>query len=484
MKTDDHACAVIILAAGLGTRMKSDRVKILHPLLGKPMVTFPITLAQKLGAERIVLVVGHQADKVEQVLQGVDVDFALQKEQLGTGHAVQEAMPKLKDISGPVVVLCGDVPLIRLATIRELLEHHFETAAAISVLTTRPTSPAGYGRIVRSPSDHIVKIVEEKDASAKEKEIGEINTGIYCFDADFLRASITSLSNRNVQNEYYLTDLVEVGQLEQQRVSGIECVDAEEMMGINARDQLAQAEAILRRRVNLLHMQEGVTIIDPARTYIGLDVDIGRDTVIYPGCHLEGTTQIGKGCTIGPNTRILDCEIADKVEILGFCVLTEARVEEQVVLGPFSHLRPDSQIGNSARIGNFVEVKKSAIGPGSKVNHLSQYRRRDHHLQLRRHRQTQDRHRRPGICGERHPICGTGEDWEPLHDRCRFHHHPRCTGRCAGPVPGGTEKYRGWREKDPRAPQEEKSEMSCSHFIECLKTSALVRKPGRTFIKE
>ncbi|MDX1763494.1 MAG: NTP transferase domain-containing protein, partial [bacterium] len=205
MSGENRTCSVIILAAGLGTRMKSSRVKVLHPLLGKPMVSFPITLARKLGADRVVLVVGHQSEAVKQALQGVDVEFVLQTEQLGTGHAVQQAAPALAGIQGPVVILCGDVPLIRLQTIRTLLTHHEETEAVVTVLTTRLKSAAGYGRIVRTPSDNIVKIVEDKDASEAERKIREINTGIYCFDVEFLRSSIHSLTNRNVQQEYYLT---------------------------------------------------------------------------------------------------------------------------------------------------------------------------------------------------------------------------------------------------------------------------------------
>ncbi len=371
MNGDNQACSVIILAAGLGTRMKSSRVKVLHSLLGRPMVSFPITLARKLGADRVVLVVGHQAEDVKQTLQGTDVEFVLQAEQLGTGHAVQQAVPKLADVEGPIVILCGDVPLLRLQTIRELLTHHGETEAVVTVLTTRLKSAAGYGRIVRTPSDNIVKIVEDKDASEEERKIREINTGIYCFDAEFLRSSIHSLTNRNVQKEYYLTDLIEVAQLEQQRVSGLKCADPGEVMGINTRGHLARAEAILRDRVNLAHMEAGVTMIDPARTYIGMDVDIGEDTVLYPDCHLEGTTQIGKECTIGPDTRIVDCEIADRVEIKGYSVLTESKCDEGVILGPFAHLRPGAHIAGSAKIGNFVEIKNSFIGPGSKVSHLS-----------------------------------------------------------------------------------------------------------------
>ncbi len=371
MNTEKRSCSVIILAAGLGTRMKSKKVKILHPLLGRPMIFFTVDLTEKLGAEKTVLVIGHQAEEVKKALERRPVDYALQKEQLGTGHAVQQAVPHLQETEGPILVLCGDVPLLREETLSQLIEHHRETDAAVTLLTTQLESADGYGLIIRSPSGNILKIVEHKDATSEEKEIREINTGIYCFDADFLLTSIASLTNKNIQNEYYLTDLIEIAQYEQKKVSGLKCDDPEEVMGINSRDQLAAAAAILRDRINLRLMQEGVTMVDPSRTYIGTDVVIGRDTTLYPDCYLEGKTRIGEGCVVGPNTRIVDCEIGDGVEIRGFCVLAESKVEDGAIIGPFSHLRPGSEIQESAHIGNFVEIKKSIIGPGSKVNHLS-----------------------------------------------------------------------------------------------------------------
>ncbi len=371
MNEQKKTTTAIILAAGLGTRMKSDCVKVLHPLLGRPMITFPVALAQKSGAERIILVVGHQADAVRQSLAGIDLDYALQTEQLGTGHAIQQAVPHLQGTTGPVLILCGDVPLIREETIGELLLRHEESGAAVTLLTTHVDPPTGYGRIVRSPSGNILKIVEEKDAVDTEREIDEINTGIYCFDGAFLRTAVAALTNRNAQQEYYLTDLIEIARMEEKKVEGVVCPDPQEVMGINSRDQLAAAAAVLRQRVNLRHMRAGVTLIDPARTYIGLDVEIGRDTVLYPDCHLEGKTVIGEKTIIGPNTRITDASIGVGVEIRGFCCITEATVSDRVILGPFAHLRPEAKIGPSAHIGNFVEVKKSTIGEGSKVNHLS-----------------------------------------------------------------------------------------------------------------
>lgn len=368
---ENKPCSVIILAAGLGTRMKSEQVKVLHPLLGRPMIFFAANLALGLGAEKTVLVVGHQAEEVQKALTGKPVAFALQKMQLGTGHAVQQAMPHLQESRGEILVLCGDVPLLRPETIRDLISSHRETGAAVTLLTTHLPDPAGYGRIVRSPSGNILKIVEDKDASEQEKAIPEINTGIYCYDAEFLRTTIASLTNRNVQNEYYLTDLVEIARDGHKRVSGLMCPDPDEVMGINSRDQLAAAGAILRKRINLRHMRDGVTLIDPSRTCIGMDVAIGRDTTLHPDCYLEGKTRIGSGCVIGPNTRIIDCEIGNQVEIRGFCFFTETRVGDRAVLGPFSHLRPGTEIREAAHIGNFVEIKKSTIGAGSKVNHLS-----------------------------------------------------------------------------------------------------------------
>ncbi len=335
------------------------------------MIRFTVGLARDLSAEKTLLIVGHQAEAVRETLSEEPVDFVLQEEQLGTGHAVLQAIPRLREIEGPVVILCGDVPLIRLNTIQALLRHHRETGAAVTLLTSKPESADGYGRVIRSPSGNILRIVEHKDASGEERKIREINTGIYCFNADFLRTSITDLTNRNAQNEYYLTDLIEIAQYEQKKISGLVCPDPLEVMGINSREELARAEACLRERINRRHMRAGVTLIDPSRTYIGLQVEIGPDTTLYPDCYLEGKTRIGPACEVGPNTRIEDSEVGRGVTIRGFCVLTGAKVQDGVILGPFSHLRPGAVIRDSAHIGNFVEIKKSVVGKGSKINHLS-----------------------------------------------------------------------------------------------------------------
>jgi len=363
--------AVIILAAGKGKRMKSQRVKILHLLSGSPMLSYTLDLARGLKAKRIVVVIGHQSEEVENTFHEEGIDFCLQGKQLGTGDAVKCTQSVLKNFSGTVLILCGDAPLIKPETIKRLIQLHDSSRSKVSLLTTRMRNPAGYGRVVRDKKGRVSRIVEEKDAKEAEKRISEINTGIYCMEADFLFKTLPKIKRENVQGEYYLTDVVSMAVKERKKVSALVVDDPDEVMGINDRIDLAKADLIMRQRINNELMKEGVTIIDPTVTYIDREVKIGRDTVIYPNCIIKGSTVIGEGCLIESGSTIVDSEIGNGVVVRSCSVITESRVKDRVQVGPFAHLRPETQLEEGVKIGNFVEVKKSTIGKGSKASHLS-----------------------------------------------------------------------------------------------------------------
>ena len=362
--------AAVILAAGQGTRMKSALPKVLHPVAGKPMLSHVVQTAKALDATPIIPVIGHGADLVRSELASEDLIFALQAEQLGTGHALQCAETALKDFTGDLLLLCGDVPLLRVATLQKLLAHHRQNSACVSILTAEMPNPTGYGRIIRGPNG-VERIVEEKDASATERQVNEINTGIYLFRApqafDFLR----QLDNINAQGEFYLTDIVSAARKAGERVEALLIESAEDAMGINDRVQLAQAGILLRHRINETHQRAGVTLLDPASAYIDPDVVIGPDTLIHPGVHLRGKTTIGSGCEIEPGVVVTDCTIGDQVHLKPGSVLSESSVGDACAVGPMAHLRPGTVLSGHNKIGNFVETKKANIGPGSKVNHLS-----------------------------------------------------------------------------------------------------------------
>ncbi|MCP8971182.1 bifunctional UDP-N-acetylglucosamine diphosphorylase/glucosamine-1-phosphate N-acetyltransferase GlmU [Ectobacillus ponti] len=359
----------VILAAGQGTRMKSKLYKVLHPVCGKPMVQHVVDQVSRLGLEQIVTIVGHGADLVKQQL-GEQSEFALQAEQLGTAHAVAQAADLLAQQEGTTLVICGDTPLITTETMAALLEHHEATGAKATVLTGRIEDPTGYGRIVRDSEGHVAKIVEHKDASEQERQIREINTGTYCFDNKALFASLQKVSNDNVQGEYYLPDVIEILKKEGHIVSGYQTAQFEETLGVNDRVALSQAEAIMKKRINRKHMVNGVTIVDPENTYISADAVIGSDTVIYPGTMLEGAVTIGSDCVIGPHTVIKDSEIGSKT-VIRQSTVHDSTIGDDAAVGPFAHIRPDSVLGNEVRVGNFVEIKKSVFGNGSKASHLS-----------------------------------------------------------------------------------------------------------------
>ncbi len=362
----------LVLAAGKGTRMKSGLVKVLHELAGRPMLGWPLTAAKEAGAIQIVIVAGHQADQVqERFATDSGIRIALQEEQLGTGHAVSCALDQLDGLTGSVLILCGDTPLLSGATLQRLTAEHLASSAAVTVLTARLDKPFGYGRIVRDADGRVRRIVEQKDASPEEQAIDEVNSGIYCMDLAFLKAHIGRLGSENSQNEYYLTDLVGIAVAEHAGCAALVTDNPDEIMGVNDRLQLAHAAGLLRQRINRQLMLTGVTLVDPEQTYVDAGVQVGADTVIWPGCVLRGQTVIGCGCELENNVRITDCRIADRVHVKAGSVLEGADVGDEVSVGPMAHLRPGSVLHPHVKIGNFVETKKIVMGEGSKASHLT-----------------------------------------------------------------------------------------------------------------
>lgn len=359
----------VILAAGMGTRMKSKMPKVLHTVCGKPLSKWVIDASKAAGADKVCAVVGHKAETVKEVLGDV-CEFALQAEQKGTGHAVMQAIDVIKNSKGEVVILNGDTPLITAETINKAIEYHKNNDNQATVITAILDDATGYGRIVRDNDGSVLKIVEQKDASEEEKKINEVNSGMYVFDAQSLVYALDKITPNNAQGEYYLTDTLEIIKNNSGKVGVMTAEDSDEFLGVNSKLQLAQAMKIMKKRINEYHMINGVTITDPENTYIGKDVEIAPDTIIYPGCMLEGKTKIGKSCIIGPNTRMTSCDIHDCVTIQS-STLIEAQVKSFTTVGPYAYLRPNSKIGEHVRIGDFVEVKNSTIDDGTKVSHLT-----------------------------------------------------------------------------------------------------------------
>jgi len=359
--------AVIILAAGKGTRMKSEKAKVLHEIGGKSLLYYVLEASRKLEADKTIIVVGHQANTVKEAFSGKDVIFVEQKEQLGTGHAVMQAEKVLKGFKGNILILSGDVPLITLETLKGLIDVHRKNRATLTVLTAEPENPYGYGRIIKDAKGNIKKIVEEKDASAVEKKVREINTGIYCVASEFLFKALKEITPKNVQKEYYLTDIVGIAVKSRKKATTHKTADFKEVMGINSRLELAEAELIQRTSTLKGLMKNGVTIIDPACTYISSSVKISADTIIFPGAMISGETAIGSGTLIGPGCIISDAKIGDGVNIKAYSVIDKSEIEDGAFIGPMAHVRPESVIKKGAHIGNFVEVKTSQIGEGSKA---------------------------------------------------------------------------------------------------------------------
>ena len=359
----------VILAAGQGTRMKSKLYKVLHPVCGKPMVQHIVDKVKQLDIRQIVCIIGYGAEKVKETI-GDSVRYVVQKEQLGTAHAVLQAETLLTEKDGVTIVLCGDTPLITKETMEKLLDHHERSGAKATVLTARTSQPFGYGRVIRNEKGHVERIVEEKDATAEEKRIQEINTGTYCFDNQSLFQALRLVKNDNAQGEYYLPDVMEILRKQNEVIAAFLTDDFEETIGINDRIALSKAEAIMKRRINEKHMQNGVTIIDPDNTYLSPDATIGQDTVIYPGTMVRGNVTIGEGCAIGPYTEIKDSIIGNDT-LIRQSVIHDSEIGDRVSIGPFAHIRPQSVLGDEIKIGNFVEVKKSTLDRGSKASHLS-----------------------------------------------------------------------------------------------------------------
>src|SRR5688572_19198322 len=362
---------VVILAAGQGTRMKSTLPKVLHPVAGRPMLEQVVQTANSLSPASIVVIVGHRADAIQAFLSGREgIQFALQEPQLGTAHALQQAEPLLAGRTGTVVLLSGDVPLLSSQTLSRLLDTHQSASAAATVVTANVERPYGYGRIVRTKG-RIARIVEERDASPAERQIREINSGIYAFDLAPLFDALRGIASQNAQGEFYLTDLVAIYRRRKLPVETLVIDNPQEIRGINSRTELAEVGMLVRQNKNEELMAAGVTLVDPATTYIDPRANIGADTVIHPGVVIEGATRIGSACEIQAHVRIADAEIGDHVNINSFCVIVESRIADGAAIGPFAHLRPASDVGAGARIGNFVELKKTTLGARSKVNHLS-----------------------------------------------------------------------------------------------------------------
>jgi len=359
----------VVLAAGQGTRMKSKLYKVLHPVMGRPMVQHVMDQLLTLKLDEIVTIVGHGAEKVKQELGDV-TQFALQSEQLGTGHAVQQAEAFLKDKDGVTLVACGDTPLLTKETLEALFGYHEREQAKVTVLTTSVSEPTGYGRIIRNADGAVEKIVEQKDADATERDVKEINAGTYCFDNRFLFEALSHVSNDNAQGEYYLPDVIEIAQKQGETVAAFNTPDADEILGVNDRVALSEAERLMKTRTNIKHMRNGVSIIDPLTTYIAPTVTIDADVVIQPGTMITGASHIKTDAIIGPNSEIKDAIIGEG-SVIKQSIVHDSKVGNQVNIGPFAHIRPATIIEDHAKIGNFVEVKKSRIDRGSKVSHLS-----------------------------------------------------------------------------------------------------------------
>lgn len=359
----------VVLAAGQGTRMKSKLYKVMHPVMGKPMVGHVVDQALAAKMDKIVTVTGVGAETVQDYL-GDKSEYVLQEEQLGTAHAVEQAAPLLKDEEGTTLVICGDTPLLTTETLEDLIAHHEKEGAKATVLTAHTEDPFGYGRVIREEDDSVSKIVEEKDANEVERAVREINTGTYCFDNKALFAALRKVENNNVQGEFYLPDVMEILKKEDELISAYQLANKEEALGVNDRVNLAKASKLMKERINEKHMRNGVTFIDPDQTYIESEVKIGQDTTLEPGVYLKGQTVIGEDCFIGTHSVIKDSQLGHNI-VVKSSMIDSAIMGSNSDIGPNSHLRPETVIKEDVHIGNFVEIKKATLGKKTKVGHLT-----------------------------------------------------------------------------------------------------------------
>ena len=359
----------LILAAGEGKRMKSRKSKLLHRLCGRPMIEWVHGAVEGAGIRKSVIVVGHLADQVMEHMEG-KAEFVMQAERLGTGHAVMQAEKYLSGGDGLVFILYGDTPLVTSETITRTHEYHNKGGYDATVITAEVQNPTGYGRIIRNAGGGVERIIEHRDASEEQRAIREINSGMYLFSAAALREALKELRNDNAQGEYYLTDVLEIMAGKGLKVGAYRLEDASEVLGVNDRVQLQALSDLLRRRILKKLMLEGVTIMDAGSAYIDAGAEIGMDTVIYPGTIIEGRCRIGEGCTIGPNSRLVDAEIGDNTTVNSSVVL-ESAIGSEAQIGPFAYIRPGSSVGNKVKIGDFVEIKNSNVGRRTKIPHLA-----------------------------------------------------------------------------------------------------------------
>ena len=439
----------VILAAGQGTRMKSSQPKVLHQILGRPMIAYLLDTLREAGVNDIVVVVGHQAEAVKEALKDYEVRFVIQEPQLGTGHAVQVAMPAVPAEAATVMVLCGDAPLISGESIAALQQLHDGTGAAVTVQTIELPDGAHYGRVVRDESGQVAAVVQAKDSHDRPDllAIREINTGAYCFDAAFLVDGLTKIPKSPVTGEIYLTDLIHIAREQGRGVEALIDPDWEALLGINSRAELAGATQTVKRRINARHMDQGVTLIDPEATYIESFVSIGKDTVIYPNVYLQGRTVIGENCRIEASVKIVDSILENDVYVKMGCVITQSRVGAGVDIGPFAHLRPLSDLQSGGARRQFRGSEK--IGPPrrrqgrpshlpGRCGHRGRHQRggRDHHLQLRRREEAPHHHRRGRLHRQQHRPGGAGDRGRRGLHRGRLHHHQGRAAGQAGHLPG------------------------------------------------
>lgn len=364
--------ASIILAAGKGTRMKSSLPKVLHEVGGLPMVQYPLEIMLGMKANPVVMVIGHSADLVKERFKDFNkLEFAKQEKQLGSAHAVLAAHKALKGFEGDVVILSGDVPLVSQVSVERLLRFHHENQNALSLASFRLKKPTGYGRVIRDLSGGVIKIVEESDLSIEEKTVEEVNGGLYIAKAPLLFKALEKIKPNPIKNEYYFTDLPQIFHQMGYGVGALLIEDYSELSGVNSRLDLANAEQVLQSRLREKWMMEGVTFLHAPSTFLHAKVEIGQDSILHPGAELRGSTHLGKACVVESGAIIIDSQIADQVTIRAYSHLEKCKIETGAIVGPFARIRPESVIRKNAHVGNFVELKKTSLGEGSKANHLS-----------------------------------------------------------------------------------------------------------------